>query len=459
MTHRIDHGFKAMKSINLIELSKLSPQQRKSLMLRTESDLSTYANAVLPIIEDVRNRGDAALVHYAAQFEGAAIGLDSIRVSPAEFDAAFAMLDPKVVAAIEYGIENIRSFHTAQKPVQYWMKELRPGAFAGERITPVDTVALYVPRGKGSFPSTVMMLCVPAVVAQVPTAYILTPAGPDGRVDAATLVAARLAGIETIFKVGGSQAVAAAAFGTSTIPKADKILGPGSPWVMAAKRALVDHLDPGIPAGPSESIVFADASADARLAALDVLIEAEHGPDSSAFLVTTSRAIAAAAIDWIAHFWNEMSARRVEFSATVLTGPRGGVLLADSVPSAMDFINDYAPEHLEILGAEPFGYLHQIRNAGEILLGHATPMSIANFVLGPNAVLPTSFGAKTVSALSVHDFIKRTSIGYVTTKAFPPMAAMGRELAIYEGFDAHALALAPQRFDPPVARTQPMAAE
>lgn len=437
-----------MKSINYIELAQVSKAERAALMLRTENDLSTYEDAVRPIIDDVKSRGDVALVHYASKFENASIDLNSLRVSAEEFEQAFELVEPKVIEAIKYGIENIRTFHAAQKPLQYWMKEVRPGAFAGERVTPIDTIALYVPRGKGSFPSTVMMLCVPAVVAEVPNAYILTPAGPDGKVDPGTLVAARLSGIEVVFKAGGAQAVAAAAYGTNLIPKADKILGPGSPWVMAAKRALVTHLDPGIPAGPSESIVFADESADARLAALDLLIEAEHGPDSSAYLVTTSAKIASDAIEWVNRFWEKMSPKRVDFSKTVLCGPRGGVLLAESVQSAMDFINDYAPEHLEILGAEPFEYLGQVRNAGEILLGHSTPMSIANFVLGPNAVLPTSFGAKTVSALSVHDFMKRSSVGYVTSKAYPAMAAMGRELALYEGFDAHALALSPTRFDP-----------
>jgi histidinol dehydrogenase len=239
--------------------------------------------------------------------------------------------------------------------------------------------------------------------------------------------------------------VAAVAFGTQTVPKVDKIVGPGSPYVVAAKRLLTGIIDPGIPAGPSESIVLADGTANARIAALDLIIESEHGADSSAFLVTDSAAIAEAARAAIPGYWQQMGARRVGFSAAVLGGARGGIVLAPDFDAAIEFVNDYAPEHLEVLSKEPMMYLGRLKNAGEILLGENTPMVLGNFVLGPNAVLPTSGAAKTVSPLSVFDYMKRTSIGHVTAAGYPELARHARVLATYEGFDGHANALSEVR--------------
>jgi len=326
-----------------------------------------------------------------------------------------------------------------------WMKEVRPGAFAGERFTPIPSVACYVPRGKGSFPSVVMMTTVPAVVAGVPRIAVLTPPGPDGKVDAATLVAARLAGVREVYKCGGAQAVAAVAYGTRTVPKMAKIVGPGSPYVVAAKRLLADVIDPGIPAGPSESIILCDSGADGRVAALDLIVESEHGPDSSAFLVTDSRAVADSARGAIPEYWKRMGEQRVAFSAAVLCGRRGGIVLAPDLDRAIEFVNDYAPEHLEILGRDPFACLGRIRNAGEILLGEHTPLPLGNFVLGPNAVLPTSGQARTCSPLSVFDFMKRSSVAYVTASGYPALARHARVLAAYEGFDGHANAVSEMR--------------
>jgi len=283
------------------------------------------------------------------------------------------------------------------------------------------------------------------VVAKVPDLAIFTPPAPDGRVDAATLVAARLAGVSTIYKVGGAQAVAAAAYGTETVRPALKIVGPGSPWVVAAKRLLAGVINPGLPAGPSEAIIFADETVNGALAAMDLLIEAEHGPDSSAWLVTHSRRVAEEAAAALPGLWAAMSDLRVGFSKAVLQGRSGGILLTGSVQESYDFINDYAPEHLEILSTVPFEHLGEITEAAEILMGPHTPVSIGNFALGPNAVLPTSRGARTWGPLSVSDFVKRSSLGYVTAKGYPEMAAAAEKLARYEGFDAHAHAVGPAR--------------
>jgi histidinol dehydrogenase len=428
-------------SVNLHDLARLDGAGRANLLKRSEADLGAFLDRVRPIIAAVREEGDVALARFANEFDKSPVQADEIAATKADFDAAFGVVEPDVVAAIEFAVENIRKFHSDQKPEEMWLHEMRPGAFAGDRFRPIPSVACYVPRGKGSFPSVVMMTTIPAVVAGVKNISIVTPPGPDGKVDAATLVAARLAGVEQVFKCGGAQGVAAVAYGTQTVPKCAKIVGPGSPYVVAAKRLLADVIDPGIPAGPSESIIFADESVDGRLAALDLLVEAEHGPDSSAYLVTASRRVAEEAIKALPDYWSRMGEQRVAFSSAVLTGPRGGVVLAPDMDAAIAFINDYAPEHLEILSDEPFAYLGRIENAGEVLLGKHTPVTLGNFVLGPNAVLPTGRAAMTHSPLSVFDFMKRISVGYVTSVGYPVLARHACVLATYEGFDAHANAV------------------
>lgn len=435
-----------MSDVSFYEYAKLSAEQRAALLKRSEADLSGIIEKVKPIIEAVRTEGDAALTRFARDLDKAQnLTEDTLNVSPAEFDAAFKAVDRKVIEAIQFGIDNIRSFHEEQKPETMWMKEIRPGAYAGDRFTPIQSVALYVPRGKGSFPSVTMMTSVPAVVAGVPNLAIVTPPAPDGTVDAATLVAARLAGVETLYKAGGAQAVAAVAYGTKTIKPALKIVGPGSPWVVAAKRLLAGVLDTGLPAGPSEALIFADDTVNGALAALDLLIEAEHGPDSSAYLVTHSRRVVEEALAALPDHWAKMTELRVGFSRTVLTGKTGGIILTSSVEESYDFVNAYAPEHLEILSTEPYDHLGKITEASEILLGQHTPCSIGNFGLGPNAVLPTSRWARTFGPLSVTDFVKRSSIGYVTAAGFPLLAGHAHTLAIYEGFSSHALAVSELR--------------
>ena len=435
-----------MTNVSLHELVSIDSEGYEALLRRSESDLSFFTDKVKPIIEAVRTEGDAALVRYGRDFDGAEpLTEATLKASEAEFDAAFDCVENDVVAAIRHGIENIRIFHEEQKPEPMWFKEIKPGAFAGDRYTPIQSVALYVPRGKGSFPSVTMMTAVPGVVAEVPSLAIFTPPAPDGGVDAATLVAARTAGVETVYKCGGAQAVAAAAYGTETVKRALKIVGPGSPWVVAAKQQLAHLIDPGLPAGPSEAIIFADDTINGGLAALDLLIEAEHGPDSSAYLVTHSKRVAEEALAALSEHWKHMGEQRVEFSQAVLCGENGGIVLTPSLEASYKFINDYAPEHLELLSKEPFEHLGHITEASEILMGPYTPVSVGNFALGPNAVLPTSKGATTFGPLSVHDFVKCSSIGYVTAPAYPTMAKHAKVLAEYEGFDAHANAVSAMR--------------
>ncbi len=434
-----------MANVSFYDYAKLSAEQKAALLKRSETDISGFIEKVQPIIEAIRAEGDAAVARFGRDFDKADITEKDIKVTEAEFDAAFKLVDPEVIRAIEFSVDNIRRFHEVQKPEPMWLKEIRPGAYAGDRFTPIASVALYVPRGKGSFPSVTMMTSVPAVVAGVPDLAIVTPPGPDGSVDAATLVAARIAGVNTVYKVGGAQAVAAVAYGTETIKPALKIVGPGSPWVVAAKRALAGVIDTGLPAGPSEGMIFADDTVHGGLAALDLLIEAEHGPDSSAYLVTHSRRVAEEALAALPEHWARMTEQRVGFSTTVLTGKHGGVVLTSSLEESYAFVNAYAPEHLEILSEDAFAHLGHITEASEILMGLHTPVSIANFTLGPNAVLPTSRWARTYGPLSVTDFVKRSSIGYVTQSAYPLFAENAHKLAIYEGFSSHAHAVSPVR--------------
>ena len=433
------------RTINLHDLSKLSPDERRRLLTRTEADLGPTMALVKPIIDQVREEGDRALVRFAKEFDKADIAASGIAARPEDFDRAEESLEPSLREAMIFAADSIRRFHEAQMPEEMWLREIRPGAYAGDRIRAIPSVACYVPRGKGAFPSVAMMTTIPAGVAGVRDVAIVTPPGPDGSVDAATLFAARLAGVTKVYKAGGAAAVAAVAYGTETIPKCAKIIGPGSLWVAAAKRLLAQVFDTGTPAGPSELIVLADDEADGRIAGLDLLVEAEHGPDSSAFLVTWSRKVAEDASEAIGGYWNAMGKQRVDFSAAVLSGPIGGIVLARDEAEAVAFVNDYAPEHLEILSADPFRYLGRIDNAGEILLGSHTPVTLGNFVIGPNHVLPTGGWARTASPVSVFDFMKRTSIAYVTRAAYPELARHARVLAAYEGFDAHANAVSPIR--------------
>ena len=436
-----------MPSINFHQLANLSGAERAKLQQRTETDLSSFEAKVRPIIEAVRVEGDEALARFAREFDKAPVEAGNIAATEADFAAAEKTLAPEMREALEFAAGSIRKFHQDQMPEKMWLHEIRPGSFGGDRASPIPSVACYVPRGKGAFPSAALMLTIPAQVAGVKDICIITPPGPNGQIDDATLVAARMAGVSKVYKAGGAQGIAAVAFGTQTISKATKVVGPGSPWVGAAKRLLSHMIDTGTPAGPSEVIILADESVNGKLAALDLLVEAEHGPDSSAYLVTWSRHVAEKALAAIPEYWKHMGALRVGYSSTVLAGPMGGIVLARDEADAIAFCNEYAPEHLEVLSKEPFQYLGRLEHAGEILLGEYTPSTLGNYVIGPNHCLPTSGWAKTSSAISVFDFMKRTSIAYVTSRGYPDLAKQARVLATYEGFDGHANAVSKLRED------------
>ncbi|MFZ1104078.1 MAG: histidinol dehydrogenase [Hyphomicrobiaceae bacterium] len=427
----------------------MQSEERARLLLRAEADLGGYLDKVRPIIEAVRERGDAALSEFAKQFDGAPVPAAGIRVGEEEIERGCANVPAELAKAILFARDNILRYHQTQLPKPMMLTPVAAGVLAGERWSAIPSVACYVPRGKGSFPSVSLMTLIPAVVAKVPRIALITPPGPDGRVDDATLFVARAVGAKDIYKCGGAQAVAAVAYGTATVPKCDKIVGPGSPWVVAAKQLLARQIDPGPPAGPSEAIVLADSTANAWKAALDLVNESEHGPDSSAFLVTPDAGIADLVDAYVPRIWERQSEGRRAFSRTVLTGKRGGIVLTRDMDEAVAFTNDYAAEHLQVHSADPFSYVERIINAGEILLGEHAAICLGNFVLGPNAVLPTAGAARTASPLSVYDYLKRTSLVHVTKAGYPPLAEAARTLAEYEGFDGHALAVSPWRDTPP----------
>mgnify|MGYP000906396243 CR=1 FL=1 len=424
-----------------IRVWKQTDKDEKEFVLRrAELDISRYIETAQKVSEDVRIRKDAAVIEYTKKFDGVQLTPDTLKVSQSEIDEGYNRLDADTRSAIEYAAKNIRNFHQKQMPEEMWFTEVDKGLMVGEKTTPIVDVCLYVPRGKGSFPSVLLMLAIPAVVAGVEKIRVTTPPNSQGRIDDTLLAAAKITGIKEVYKAGGIQAVAAAAFGTETIPKSHKIIGPGNAYVTAAKRILSNYIDTSLPAGPSEAIILCDEKADARKAALDWMIEAEHGPDSAALLVTHSKELIENVISVVKTQLDKLSQKRREFIETNLN-TYGGVILTESLEESIDFVNEYAPEHMEIMTEKPFDILPKIKNAGEILLGDYTPITLCNFLLGPNAILPTGGFAKTYSSVSVFDFLKRSSVGYATKEGFESVRKKAEIFATAEGFDAHALAV------------------
>ncbi|HYT34841.1 MAG TPA: histidinol dehydrogenase [Ktedonobacteraceae bacterium] len=429
--------------IHFYELSSISAEQRARLLRRAEIEIDELAERVRPILQSVRQQGDEALLELTERFDRVQLTPGRLPVSHSEIEQAQQSLDLSVREAIEHAIRNVRAFHERQMPHEQWFTEIAPGVMAGEKVTPISSVGLYVPRGKGAFPSVMYMLATPASIAGVPRIVVCTPPGPGGEVDPATLVAADLCGVHEIYRVGGAQAIAALAYGTATIARVHKITGPGSGFVTAAKRLLYGTVDVGLPAGPSEAITLADESADPELIARDLLIEAEHGPDSSSLLVTDSRPLAEAVLALLPEKMAALPQWRQAFCRTVFEEPKGtgAIVLAANMREAVAFVNEYAPEHLEVQVREPFALLPQLKNAGEILIGPYTPFCMGNYCVGTNAVLPTGGFAHTYSCTSVYDFLKRTGVAYLTREGYASLSETTRRLADFEGFPAHASAV------------------
>lgn len=426
--------------MNIYKLAELSEEKKKFIMKRAELDISEQMKLAKEVSDDIRKRGDEAVLEYTAKFDRVTLERDRIKVRPEEIEAGYARLDAKTREAIEYAAGNIHNFHEKQLPEEMWFTEVDKGLLVGEKTTPIVDVCLYVPRGKGSFPSVMLMLGVPAKVAGVEKIVVVTPPNEKGGVDDAILAAAKIIGITEIYKVGGIQAVASVAYGTETIPKCHKIIGPGNSYATAAKRVLANYIDAGLPAGPSEAIILADEKADPEKVALDWMIEAEHGPDSASLLVTHSPELVEKVIPIVERQLEKISDKRREF-VTVNFSTYGGVIITGSLEESIEFVNEYAPEHMEVMTEKPFEVLPKIKNAGEILLGDYTPVTLCNFVLGPNAILPTGQFAKTYSSVSVFDFLKRSSVGYASKAGFEMVRDYAYRIAKAEGFDTHGLAV------------------
>lgn len=426
--------------MNIYKLSELTSEKKEFIMKRAESDISEQMKIAKEVSDDIRKRGDEAVLEYTAKFDHVTLSADKMKVKPEEIEAGYERLDTETREAIEYAVKNIRNFHSKQMPEEMWFTEVDKGLLVGEKTTPIVDVCLYVPRGKGSFPSVLCMLATPAVVAGVEKIVVVTPPNEEGNVDDAILAAAKIIGVSEIYKVGGIQAVASVAYGTETIPKCHKIIGPGNAYATAAKRVLSNYIDSGLPAGPSECIILADENADPEKVALDWMIEAEHGPDSAALLVTNCEELVHKAAEIVERQLEKISDKRREFVTTNFN-TYGGAIITESLEESIDFVNDYAPEHMEVMTKEPFVVLPKIKNAGEILLGDYTPVTLCNFVLGPNAILPTGQFAKTYSSVSVMDFLKRSSVGYASRDGFEMVRDYAYKIATVEGFDTHALAV------------------
>ena len=425
-------------TINFYRWNETDDATKQRIMRRAQANIDDAIKAVGPIIQDVKQRGDDALRDYAKKFDGAHI--TNIKATEEEFDRAEAALDNDLKAAIQHCAKNVQIFHEEQmrraEKDAHWMIEIEPGVMAGEQINPIDSVGLYVPRGKGAFPSAMYMLAIPAKIAGVPNIAITTPPTPDGSADDASLYTARLCGIDTVYKVGGAQAIAALAYGTQTITPVKKTLGPGSPYVAAAKRYLSDIIDPGMPAGPSESIILCDETADPHNTCLDVLNEAEHGKDSAALLITHDEKLATYVRDNLPKIIADLPQPHQDICAHVMSD-YGAIILTESLDQSVALSNAYAAEHLHLKVKDADKIAAQIKHAGEILIGELTPSSLGNYGIGVNHVLPTGGWAHTYSCTSVWDFLKRTSISRVDRQGFDALKQSVTTLTDYENFPAH----------------------
>ena len=426
--------------IRFYEWSELTEAEKRDILARSEQDIESVREDVRTIVSTVAGGGDAALRDYTRRFDGVDLAERPLAVTEAEMGAAEAKLSAEVQEALEFAIENVRRVHEAQLDGGLRTQEVRPGIYAGERETPIPSAGLYVPHGRGSFPSMLYMLAVPARTAGVEHVAVATPPLHDGSVDPACLYAARLCGVDRVYRIGGAHAVAALAYGTESVEAVSKIVGPGSRYVAAAKREVAGVVDTGLPAGPTESIVLADRNADPWKVSLDLMVEAEHGSDSQALLVTPSLPLAEAVREVIPELTAQVPEPRRSFLADVFSG-YGGIIKSDSMQEAADIVNAFAPEHLQIQTREPYETLGLIRHAGEILLGEHSVFSLANYATGANAVLPTGGTARTWSPVSVRDFTKRSSVVHVTEAGYEALRDRVIALADYEGFYTHAQAL------------------
>ena len=406
----------------------------EELLKRSPSSYTAYEDTVAEIVENVRGGGDAAVFSYTEKFDHAKMTPENLVVTEEEIAEAYREVEPKLLEVIRKSLMHIRDFHSRQRQ-NSWFDSNEKGIILGQKVTPLDKVGVYVPGGKAVYPSSVLMNVVPAKVAGVPHIYMTTPPDASGKVCASTLVAAKEAGVDKIYKVGGAQAIAALAFGTESIPKVDKIVGPGNIYVALAKKAVFGHVSIDSIAGPSEILVLADGSANPRYVAADLLSQAEHDEMASAILITTSSELAEKVSREVDGFLKVLSRR--EIIAKSLEN-YGYILVASDMDQAIDAVNEIASEHLEIVTENPFEVMTKVKNAGAIFLGAYSSEPLGDYFAGPNHVLPTNGTAKFFSALSVDDFIKKSSIISYSRDALKEVYRDIAQFAECEQLTAHA---------------------
>ncbi len=421
--------------MRIIRLDENSKQNILSdLLKRDPNNYSQYAHTVEAIVEDVKENKDKALFAYTEKFDGALITGDTVRVAKEEIQEAMEQMDPALLEVMKRSMKNIRAYHEKQRR-QSWFDSKPDGTILGQKITPLESAGVYVPGGKAAYPSSVLMNIIPAEVAGVQRIVMVTPPGKNGKVNPVTLTAAHLAGATEVYKAGGAQAVAALAFGTESIPRVDKIVGPGNIFVALAKKAVYGHVSIDSIAGPSEILVIADDSANPRFVAADLLSQAEHDELASAILVTTSMDLAEKVSREIDGFVKDLS--RKEILEKSLEN-YGYILVADTLDQAVETANEIASEHLEIVTRNPFEVMTKIRNAGAIFIGEYSSEPLGDYFAGPNHVLPTNGTAKFFSPLGVDDFIKKSSIIYYSREALKEIHKDVEAFAEAEGLTAHA---------------------
>lgn len=421
--------------MRIVKLSKESKENLLAdLLKRDPNNYGQYADTVQAIVDDVKARGDEALFEYTEKFDKVKVTKDTIRVTKEEIDKALKQVNPKLMEVMVKSMKNIRAFHEKQKQLS-WFDTTPDGTILGQRVTPLDSAGLYVPGGKAAYPSSVLMNIIPAEVAGVNRIVMVTPPGKDGKVNPVTLAAAHIAGATEVYKVGGAQAIAALAFGTESIPKVNKIAGPGNIYVALAKKAVYGHVSIDSIAGPSEIMVLADESANAKFVAADLLSQAEHDELACAILVTTSMKLAEEVSKLTEEFIAGLSRKEILQKSI---DNYGYILVADSMDDAVDVVNEIAPEHLEIQTINPFETMTQVRNAGAIFMGEYSSEPLGDYFAGPNHVLPTNGTAKFFSPLGVDAYVKKSSIIYYSKKALKPVSGDIIQFAESEYLTAHA---------------------
>ena len=406
----------------------------ENLLKRSPNNYGKFEAAVADILANVKEKGDEALFSYTKEFDKVEVTPETIRVTEAEIEEAYKAVDASLLEVIRKALVNIRSYHEKQRQ-NSWFTSTENGTMLGQKVTPLNRVGVYVPGGKAVYPSSVLMNIVPAKVAGVPHIVMTTPPGKDGKVNPSTLVAAKEAGADEIYKVGGAQAIGALAYGTASIPKVDKIVGPGNIFVALAKKAVYGHVSIDSIAGPSEILVLADETANAHYVAADLLSQAEHDEMASAILITTSTELAQNVEKEIEGYLKVLS--RKEIIQKSLDN-YGYILVADNMEEAIDTVNAIASEHMEIVTADPFHVMTKIRNAGAIFIGEYSSEPLGDYFAGPNHVLPTNGTAKFFSALSVDDFIKKSSIISYSREALEKVHKDIEQFAECEKLTAHA---------------------